>query len=88
MAAVAPVLFPELKRRAMNKGEMVSLLAASGAKAETIPPSPMLIAMASVTGVAVSALFTGGLPPGVVLAILALQRSSSHRHRGIPVPDR
>ena len=79
MAAVAPVLFPEMKRRDMNEGEMVSLLAASGAMAETIPPSLVLIAIASVTGVSISALFTGGLLPGVVLAIalaiLARQRT-------------
>ncbi len=69
MAAVAPVLFPEMKQRGLNEGEMVSLLAASGAMAETIPPSLVLIAIASVTGVSISALFTGGLLPGVVLAI-------------------
>ena len=69
MAAVAPVLFPEMKRRGLNEGEMVSLLAASGAMAETIPPSLVLIAVASVTGVSVAALFTGGLLPGIVLAI-------------------
>lgn len=79
MAAVAPVLFPEMKRRGMNEGEMVSLLAASGAMAETIPPSLVLIAIASVTGVSIAALFTGGLLPGVVLAfalaIIARQRT-------------
>ena len=79
MAAVAPVLFPEMKRRGLNEGEMVSLLAASGAMAETIPPSLVLIAIASVTGVSIAALFTGGLLPGVVLAIalafLARQRT-------------
>ena len=51
MAAVAPVLFPEMRKRGMPDGEMVSLLAASGAMSETIPPSIVLIAIASVTGV-------------------------------------
>ena len=37
MAAVAPVLFPEMKARGMKPGELVSLLASSGAMAETIP---------------------------------------------------
>ena len=69
MAAVAPVLFPEMKRRGLHEGEMVSLLAASGAMAETIPPSLVLIAIASVTGVSVAALFTGGLLPGLVMAV-------------------
>ncbi len=63
MAAVAPVLFPEMKRRGIDEGEMVSLLAASGAMSETIPPSIVLITIGSVTGVSIAALFTGGLLP-------------------------
>ena len=69
MAAVAPVLFPEMKRRGPKDGEMVSLLSASGAMTETIPPSLVLITIGSVTGVSIAALFTGGLLPGLVLAI-------------------
>ena len=64
MAAVAPVLFPEMKRRGSNDGEMVSILSASGAMSETIPPSLVLITIGSVTGVSIAALFTGGLLPG------------------------
>ena len=69
MAAVAPVLFPEMKRRGARPGDLVALLAATGAQTETIPPSLVLITIGSVTGVSISALFTGGLLPGVVLAI-------------------
>ena len=69
MAAVAPVLFPELKQRGAKPGDLVALLAATGAQTETIPPSLVLITIGSVTGVSISALFTGGLLPGVVLAI-------------------
>jgi hypothetical protein len=58
--AVAPVLFPDMKRRGMHEGELVSLLAASGAMAETIPASIVLIIIGSVTGVSIAALFTGG----------------------------
>ena len=73
MAAVAPVLLPEMKRRGNNEGELISLLAASGAMAETIPPSLVLITIGSVAGISISALFTGGILPGVVLAaILAM----------------
>ncbi|WP_213737136.1 TRAP transporter large permease subunit [Bradyrhizobium sp. dw_411] len=69
MAAVAPVLFPEMKLRGAKSGDLVALLAATGAQTETIPPSLVLITIGSVTGVSISALFTGGLLPGVVLAI-------------------
>src|SRR5213078_5105853 len=69
MAAVAPVLFPEMKARGARPGDLVALLAATGAQTETIPPSLVLITIGSVPGVSIAALFTGGLLPGVVLAI-------------------
>jgi tripartite ATP-independent transporter DctM subunit len=70
MAAVAPVLFPEMKKRGAKPGDLVALLSATGAQTETIPPSLVLITIGSVTGVSISALFTGGLLPGIVLAIM------------------
>ncbi|GEP58854.1 ABC transporter permease [Reyranella soli] len=70
MAAVAPVLFPEMKKRGAHPGELVALLSASGAMSETIPPSLVLITIGSVTGVSIAALFTGGLLPALLLALL------------------
>ena len=69
MAAVGPVLFPEMKKRGAKEASWSSLLAASGAMAETIPPSLVLITIGSVTGVSIAALFTGGLLPALVLAL-------------------
>nr|WP_231874611.1 TRAP transporter large permease subunit [Azoarcus sp. KH32C] len=69
MAAVAPVLFPEMKERGAKPGDLVALLSATGAQTETIPPSLVLITIGSVTGVSISALFTGGLLPGFVLGV-------------------
>ena len=70
MAAVAPVLFPEMVKRGSKRGELVALLSATGAQTETIPPSIVLITIGSVTGVSISSLFIGGLMPGVVLAVM------------------
>jgi tripartite ATP-independent transporter DctM subunit len=78
MAAVAPVLFPDMRKRGIHEGELVSLLAASGAMAETIPPSIVLIIIGSVAGVSINALFTGGILPGIVLAV-ALAIIARHR---------
>jgi len=69
MAAVAPVLFPEMKRRGAKPGDLVALLSSSGAMSETIPPSLVLITIGSVTGVSIAALFNGGLLPALVLAL-------------------
>ncbi len=69
MAAVAPVLFPEMKQRGAKPGDLLALLSATGAQTETIPPSIVLITIGSVTGVSIAALFTGGMLPGLVLGI-------------------
>ena len=69
MAAVAPVLFPEMRKRGAKEGDLVALLSATGAQTESIPPSIVLITIGSVTGVSIAALFTGGLLPGLVLAV-------------------
>jgi tripartite ATP-independent transporter DctM subunit len=69
MAAVAPALLPEMKRRGIKESELVALLAASSAMSETIPPSLVLITIGSVTGISIAALFAGGLMPALVLAV-------------------
>ena len=69
MAAVAPVLFPEMKKRGLDDGEMVSLLATAAAMSETVPPSIVLITIGSATGVSIAALFAGGMLPAAVLAL-------------------
>jgi tripartite ATP-independent transporter DctM subunit len=70
MAAVAPALFPEMQKRGAKAGDLVALLAATGAQTETIPPSLVLIITGSVTGVSIAALFTGGLLPSLLLGIM------------------
>jgi len=69
MAAIAPALFPEMKKRGEDENELVAMLNASGAMSETIPPSLVLITIGSVTGVSISTLFTGGFMPAGVGAI-------------------
>jgi len=89
MAAVAPALFPEMKRRGEAPEELVALLAASGAMSETIPPSLVLITVGSVTGVSIAALFTGGVVPAVVCALaLAVAVALRSRRSAHPVSER
>ncbi|MFM0201949.1 TRAP transporter large permease subunit [Paraburkholderia fungorum] len=70
MAALAPVLYPEMKARGTQPGEFVALLSATAAQTETIPPSLVLIILGSVTSVSIGALFTGGLLPGLVVGLM------------------
>ena len=91
-AAVAPILLPEMKRRGAHSGELVALLAASAAMSETIPPSLVLIILGAVTGVSISALFTGGLLPAAVMAlgliVLIFFRTRGEVPSGISVAPR
>ena len=85
-AAVAPVLLPEMRKRGVAPGELAALLASSAAMSETIPPSLVLIIVGAVTGVSISALFTGGLLPAglaaVGLAVLVFFRTRKDKPEG------
>ena len=70
MAAIAPGLVPEMKALGEKPGELLALLAATGAQTETIPPSLALIAISSAAGVSTAALFIGGFMPGLVMGLL------------------
>jgi tripartite ATP-independent transporter DctM subunit len=81
MAAVTPVLFPEMQRRGARPGDLVALLSATGAQTETVPPSLVLITIGSVTGVSIGALFAGGLLPSIVLGVtLCFMVRARYRH--------
>jgi tripartite ATP-independent transporter DctM subunit len=85
MAAIAPILFPAMKARGANEGELVSLLSSSAAMAETIPPSLILIAVGVSAGLSISDLFVGGLVPALV-GMIALGAVIYVRHRKQPAP--
>jgi tripartite ATP-independent transporter DctM subunit len=69
MAAITPVLFPEMERRGHKRSEMVSLLSTSGAMAELIPPSIVLIILGTVCNLSIQSLFIGGLLPAAIAAL-------------------
>ncbi|TWA53849.1 tripartite ATP-independent transporter DctM subunit [Azospirillum baldaniorum] len=91
MAAVAPMLFPEMEKRGLPRKDLVALLSASGAQTETIPPSFVLIILGSVTGVSIAALFTAGLLPAVVagaaLAVVCAFRARGDNLSGVKRPS-
>lgn len=90
MAAIAPALFPEMKKRGAKPGELVALLSATGAQTETVPPSLVLITIGSVTGISIAALFTGGLLPalvlGLMLCVVVWWRNRGEDLSGVPRP--
>lgn len=70
LAAVAPIIVPEMKRQKIDEGHILSVVSSCGAMAETIPPSIVLIIIGAVTGTSISALFAAGLMPAILLAII------------------
>ncbi|WP_044530912.1 TRAP transporter large permease [Herbaspirillum sp. B65] len=85
MAAIAPALFPEMKKRGSQPEELVALLSSSGAMTETIPPSLVLITIGAVCSVSITALFIGGLMPAAI-ATLAIAMVCWRRARREPMP--
>ncbi|ONN68558.1 MULTISPECIES: TRAP transporter large permease [Herbaspirillum] len=86
MAAIAPALFPEMKKRGSKPEELVALLSSSGAMTETIPPSLVLITIGAVCSVSITALFIGGLMPAAI-ATIAIAVVCWMRARREPMPD-
>jgi tripartite ATP-independent transporter DctM subunit len=88
MAAVTPILFPEMEKRGYQRNEMIALLSTSGAMAELIPPSLVLIIIGTVCNLSIQALFTGGLLPAAVtsIALIVVSRLRSRRSQQTVVP--
>jgi tripartite ATP-independent transporter DctM subunit len=80
MAAVAPAMFPEMKRRGADEGDLVALLGASAVMAETIPPSIILIVIGSVCGISIASLFASGYVPALI-GMIALSAVVFFQHR-------
>jgi tripartite ATP-independent transporter DctM subunit len=88
MAAVTPILFPEMAKRGYKRSEMIALLSTSGAMAELIPPSLVLIIIGTVCSLSIQSLFTGGLLPATLTAaaLIVVSRLRSYRQRQSPMP--
>lgn len=82
LAAVTPVLFPEMKKHGLDDSEMASLRTTAVAMSETVPPSIVLNAVGSATGVPIAALFASGLLPAAVPALALVARA----HTGCEKP--
>ncbi|HEU0229015.1 MAG TPA: TRAP transporter large permease subunit [Burkholderiaceae bacterium] len=70
LAAVAPIVVPEMKRHKIDDGHILAVTASCGAMAETIPPSIVLIIIGAVTSTSITALFEAGLMPAIILAVI------------------
>lgn len=72
VAAVGAATKPMLEDSGYTREDLAAVLAASGAMAETIPPSVALLVYASLTPVSINSLFLAGLLPAGVLAVCVM----------------
>ena len=69
VAALGGVLIPAMVKAGYDKGMATALMSASGAIGIIIPPSIAFVVYASIADVSVSALFSGGILPGILVGI-------------------
>jgi len=68
-AAIASMLTPEMRRRRYDIDFSASLIAAAGALGPIIPPSIIMVVVASISNLSVGAMFLGGVVPGLLMAM-------------------
>ncbi|HEY1932439.1 MAG TPA: TRAP transporter large permease subunit [Acetobacteraceae bacterium] len=72
MAAVGIPMTESFRRQGYDSAEAASVLAASAAMGESIPPSIAILALGSVTSLSTGALFLAGLLPAATIAALLM----------------
>lgn len=83
-AAVSSALLPDMKRRRYDIDFSAALIATAGTLAQIIPPSTMLVLIAVTNNLSVSALFLGGVVPGMLLVPGLLWLAWRHAKKGGP----
>lgn len=72
MAAVGIPMTESFRRQGYDRAEAASVLAASAAMGESIPPSIAILALGSITSLSTGALFLAGLLPAATIAALLM----------------
>lgn len=69
VAAISRVLMPSMKAAGYEPARSAALVAAASTIANMIPPSIMAIVYGATGGVSISALFIGGIIPGILIGL-------------------
>jgi C4-dicarboxylate transporter DctM subunit len=68
-AAISAIMQPEIKRRKFDPDFAAAMIAAGGSLASVIPPSLMMVVIASIANISVGQLFMAGIVPGFLTGI-------------------
>jgi tripartite ATP-independent transporter DctM subunit len=69
VAAMGALLMPAMERAGYSREEAVSIVSAASAMGILVPPCLLMVIVATIADISVTALFLAGLPPAVVLAV-------------------
>lgn len=83
-AAVSSALLPEMKRRKYNVDYSAALIATAGTLAQILPPSTMLVLIGVTNNLSISALFLGGIIPGLLCVPALMYLAYRHAKNGGP----
>lgn len=72
VTAVGSFLIPTMRKERYTGGEAVSILAASAAMGETVPPSLAIIILGYTANLSISGLFIAGILPAAAIAVLLM----------------
>lgn len=82
VSAIGSTMIPPLTRAGFRPEQAVSVVAAAAAMGILVPPCILMIVIASIANVSVSALFAAGFIPAVVLALAIMAYISILARRG------
>lgn len=90
VAALGAILIPALTDNGYDKGTSTALMAASGGIGIVIPPSIAFVVYASIAGVSVGKMFSGGFIPGIIMgfAFFFAAKFASRRNKNITHPEK
>lgn len=86
VAAVGSALQGPMRKAGYPPGETAALLSASAVMGESVPPSTIMLVLASITSLSVAGLFAAGIIPAALIAVLLMSlilvRARLARRRG------
>ena len=80
-AATSSIMLPEMRKRNYNIDFAAGIMAASGSLGPIIPPSIMMVVLATISNISVGGMFLGGIVPGLLMAAGLLLACYIHARR-------
>ena len=81
-AATSSIMLPEMRKRGYNIDFAAGIMAAAGTLGPIIPPSIMMVVLATISNLSVGRMFLGGIVPGLIMAVGLMLVSYMHARNG------